>query len=147
MLLYFDRKSFFSFSREKIIAFDFRLLINVKNLATNGRVVFVNVDLNEGHGYDPSTGISIHRHNRRMWISREIPVNFTWKFSRELSSKSEIYVNFTLKSHEFHVKVWFTWNSRENNYLNFCKIDSVQERRIKIFVKNLSDVPSVLKMR
>ena len=61
MSLYFDRKSFFSFSREKIIAFDFRLSINVKILATNGRVVFATVELNEGYGYDPSTRIFIAR--------------------------------------------------------------------------------------
>ena len=29
------------------------------NLATNGRVVFATVDLNEGNGHDPSTGIFI----------------------------------------------------------------------------------------
>ena len=48
-------------------------------------------------------------HVKFMWISREffhvnwaVKVNFTWIFSREI-----------------HVNFWFTWNSRENNYLNF----------------------------
>ena len=44
---------------KKVVAFDVRLSSNVNNLATNGRVVFATVDLNEGHGYDPSTGIFI----------------------------------------------------------------------------------------
>ena len=39
------------------VAFDVRLGKHVNNLAKNGRVVFGTVDLNEGNGYDPSTGI------------------------------------------------------------------------------------------
>ena len=40
-----------------VVAFDVRLKNHVNNLATNGRVVFGIEDLNEGNGYDPSTGI------------------------------------------------------------------------------------------
>ena len=40
-----------------VVAFDVRLKNLVNNLATNGRVVFEIEDLNEGNGYDPSTGI------------------------------------------------------------------------------------------
>nr|XP_022303152.1 collagen alpha-2(VIII) chain-like [Crassostrea virginica] len=39
------------------VAFDVRLGKHVNNLAKKGRVVFGTVDLNEGKGYDPSTGI------------------------------------------------------------------------------------------
>ena len=42
---------------KKVVAFDVRLNHHVTNIATNGRVVFGTVDLNEGKGYDPSTGI------------------------------------------------------------------------------------------
>ena len=59
--LFWQEVFFFSFSREKIIAFDFRLSINVKIIATNGRVIFATVELNEGYGYDPSTRIFIAR--------------------------------------------------------------------------------------
>ena len=46
------------FNKKKtVVAFDVRLNHYVNNLATNGRVVFETVDLNEGKGYDPSTGI------------------------------------------------------------------------------------------
>ena len=44
-------------SEKQVVAFDVRLVSNVNNLATNGRVIFGTVDLNEGKGYDPSTGI------------------------------------------------------------------------------------------
>mmetsp|Transcript_1579 Transcript_1579/g.2446 ORF Transcript_1579/g.2446 Transcript_1579/m.2446 type:complete len:183 (-) Transcript_1579:41-589(-) len=44
-------------SEKKVVAFDVRLKNHVNNLATNGRVVFGIEDLNEGNGYDPSTGI------------------------------------------------------------------------------------------
>lgn len=40
-----------------MVAFDARLNRRVTNLAKNGRVVFGNVDLNEGLGYNASTGI------------------------------------------------------------------------------------------
>ena len=40
-----------------IVAFDVRLSSNVNSLATNGRVVFATVDLNEGKGYNSSNGI------------------------------------------------------------------------------------------
>uniref|UniRef100_A0A8W8P0L0 C1q domain-containing protein n=1 Tax=Magallana gigas TaxID=29159 RepID=A0A8W8P0L0_MAGGI len=39
------------------IAFDARLGKNIRNLATKGRVVFDTVNLNQGLGYDASTGI------------------------------------------------------------------------------------------
>ena len=42
---------------KNVVAFDVRLKGDVTNLATNERVVFATVDLNEGKGYDPSTGI------------------------------------------------------------------------------------------
>ena len=48
---------FFHVLEKKVAAFDVRLSNHVINLATNGRVVFGTVDLNEGKGYDPSTGI------------------------------------------------------------------------------------------
>ena len=44
-------------SEKQVVAFDVRLVSNVNNLATNGRVIFGTVDLNEGKGYDSSTGI------------------------------------------------------------------------------------------
>nr|XP_022310755.1 collagen alpha-1(X) chain-like [Crassostrea virginica] len=44
-------------SGKKVVAFDVRLSHHVNNLGSHGRVVFDTVDLNEGHGYDPSTGI------------------------------------------------------------------------------------------
>ena len=46
-------------SETKVVAFDVRLTKQVKNLAKNERVVFGTVDLNEGKGYNPSTGIFI----------------------------------------------------------------------------------------
>ena len=49
--------SLFYFLEKNVVAFDVRLKSIVNNLATNGRVVFEMVDLNEGKGYDPSTGI------------------------------------------------------------------------------------------
>ena len=42
---------------EEKIAFDVRLKSDVKDLANKGRVVFATVDLNEGKGYNSSTGI------------------------------------------------------------------------------------------
>ena len=39
---------------------------------------------------------AVHRQNRRMWISREIHVNFTWTW------REKIHVNFT-------VTAQFTW--------------------------------------
>ena len=39
------------------MAFDVRLTSNVNNLATNGRIIFGTVDLNEGKGYNSLTGI------------------------------------------------------------------------------------------
>ena len=56
ILLYFDKLSF-SFLEKKVVAFNVRLKNSVNGLATNGRVVFANVDLNEWKGYDSSTGI------------------------------------------------------------------------------------------
>ena len=53
----FWRDIFFHVLEDKNIAFDVRLKSDVRNIATNGRVVFGMVDLNEGKGYDPSTGI------------------------------------------------------------------------------------------
>lgn len=54
-------KLFFSFTNlildHRVVAFDARLNRRVSNLARNGRVVFGNVDLNEGLGYNASTGI------------------------------------------------------------------------------------------
>ena len=44
-------------SETKVVAFDVRLTKQIKNLAKNERVVFGTVDLNEGKGYNPSTGI------------------------------------------------------------------------------------------
>ena len=55
-LIYFDRM-FFYLLEKAVVAFDVRLKNHVNNLATNGRVVFGIEDLNEGNGYDPSTGI------------------------------------------------------------------------------------------
>ena len=78
------------------------------------------------------------KYKRRNWISVQKDFPIKGKFSSELSSKSEIYVNF---SREFHTN----FGLREN-YLNFCGIESAQERRKKTFCLNLSDVPSVLKM-
>ena len=49
---------YFHLLKEKVVAFDIRLKSTV-NLATNGRVVFATVDLNEGNGYVPSNGIFI----------------------------------------------------------------------------------------
>lgn len=43
--------------KKKVVAFDVRLKNYINNLATNGRVVFEMVDLNEGKGYDHSNGI------------------------------------------------------------------------------------------
>nr|XP_034325206.1 uncharacterized protein LOC105348818 isoform X2 [Crassostrea gigas] len=41
----------------RVVAFDVRLKDNKRNLATKARVVFETVDLNEGQGYNVSTGI------------------------------------------------------------------------------------------
>ena len=50
------RGCLFYLLEKDVVAFDVRLKKDV-NLATNGRVVFGIEDLNEGNGYDPSTGI------------------------------------------------------------------------------------------
>ena len=42
---------------KKVVAFDVRLTKPIKNLAAKGRVIFGMVELNEGKGYDPLTGI------------------------------------------------------------------------------------------
>ncbi|XP_052701490.1 complement C1q tumor necrosis factor-related protein 2-like isoform X2 [Crassostrea angulata] len=41
----------------RVVAFDVRLKDHKRNLATKARVVFETVDLNEGQGYNASTGI------------------------------------------------------------------------------------------
>lgn len=41
----------------RVVAFDVRLKNHKRNLATKARVVFETVDLNEGLGYDASTGV------------------------------------------------------------------------------------------
>ncbi|XP_052717940.1 cerebellin-3-like isoform X2 [Crassostrea angulata] len=41
----------------RVVAFDVRLKNQKRNLATKARVVFETVDLNEGLGYDASTGV------------------------------------------------------------------------------------------
>ncbi|XP_078322164.1 uncharacterized protein LOC144621963 [Crassostrea virginica] len=46
-----------SYTEKRVVAFDVRLKYNVSNLATNGRIVFGTVDLNEGKSYNPSNGI------------------------------------------------------------------------------------------
>nr|XP_022308159.1 cerebellin-3-like [Crassostrea virginica] len=46
-----------SYTEKRIVAFDVRPTNDVNNLATNGRVVFGTVDLNEAKGYNPSNGI------------------------------------------------------------------------------------------
>uniref|UniRef100_K1RWF3 Uncharacterized protein n=1 Tax=Magallana gigas TaxID=29159 RepID=K1RWF3_MAGGI len=46
-----------SLQNRRMVAFDARLNRRVNNLGKNGRVVFGNVDLNEGLGYNASTGI------------------------------------------------------------------------------------------
>ena len=51
------RGCLFYLLEKAVVAFDVRLKNMVNNLATNGRVVFEIEDLNEGNGYDPSTGI------------------------------------------------------------------------------------------
>ena len=56
ILLFFTRCVFHLLGK-KVVAFDVRLTHHVNNIASRGRVVFGTVDLNEGHGYDPSTGI------------------------------------------------------------------------------------------
>ena len=56
-LLYFEIVFLLYTLEKKVVAFDVRLKNHIANLATNGRVVFGPVDLNEGNGYDPSTGI------------------------------------------------------------------------------------------
>nr|XP_022304471.1 complement C1q tumor necrosis factor-related protein 2-like [Crassostrea virginica] len=53
----FVKKSCNSGSERNVVAFDVRLKNDVNNLASNVRVVFGTVDLKEGIGYDPSTGI------------------------------------------------------------------------------------------
>ena len=84
----------------------------------------------------------LHRQNRRMCISRENHMNFTWKLIRELNNKNDIHMIFlwtyTWISHEFHVKLCFTQCSHEYtcNYLNFCGIVSDQKREIKILKKS-----------
>nr|XP_022310563.1 complement C1q tumor necrosis factor-related protein 3-like [Crassostrea virginica] len=45
-----------SYSDKKVVAFDVRLNGHIRNLGTNGRIVFETVGLNEGKGYDHSTG-------------------------------------------------------------------------------------------
>ena len=50
------RGCLFYLLEKAVVAFDVRLKKDI-NLATNGRVVFGIEDLNEGNGYDPSTGI------------------------------------------------------------------------------------------
>uniref|UniRef100_A0A8W8HXK8 C1q domain-containing protein n=1 Tax=Magallana gigas TaxID=29159 RepID=A0A8W8HXK8_MAGGI len=44
-------------TNHRAVAFDVRLKDHKRNLATKARVVFKTVDLNEGFGYDASTGI------------------------------------------------------------------------------------------
>ena len=53
----FWKNVFVNISEKKVVAYDARLTNDVNNLATNGRVIFGTVGLNEGNGYDPSTGI------------------------------------------------------------------------------------------
>nr|XP_022304100.1 uncharacterized protein LOC111111409 isoform X1 [Crassostrea virginica] len=55
----FAKKPCNSETETKVVAFDVRLTKQVKNLAKNERVVFGTVDLNEGKGYNSSTGIFI----------------------------------------------------------------------------------------
>ena len=61
MITYFDYSiltgCLFHLLEKKVITFDIRLESDLRNLATNRRVVFTTIDLNEGKGYDLSTGI------------------------------------------------------------------------------------------
>lgn len=64
---------------KKVVAFDVRLTKPIKNLAAKERVIFGMVELNEGKGYDPSTGIFTAQPREymfligRLWPDKEKP--------------------------------------------------------------------------
>ncbi|XP_048753241.2 cerebellin-3-like [Ostrea edulis] len=52
-----------SITRESMVAFDVRLRNHKKNLGKGSKVVFETVDLNEGRGYDASSGVFTAPHS------------------------------------------------------------------------------------
>ncbi|XP_078322005.1 complement C1q tumor necrosis factor-related protein 3-like isoform X2 [Crassostrea virginica] len=85
------------------VAFDVRLAKDVSDLAKNGRVLFGTVDLNEGKGYDPSTGIftapsaglyvfdwtTMTHQGRDVYTSLIVNGSFkSWNHCRDSSSKT-----------------------------------------------------------
>ena len=52
-----SKRNLFHIYERKVVAFDVLPKNDGNNLAMNALVVFGILDLNEGHGYDPSTGI------------------------------------------------------------------------------------------
>ena len=99
-----EYKSIFTYYLDPIsVAFDVRLAKDVSDLAKNGRVVFGTVDLNEGNGYDPSTGIftapsaglyvfdwtTMTHQGRDVYTSLIVNGSFkSWNHCRDSSSKT-----------------------------------------------------------
>lgn len=123
----------------RVVAFDVRLKDHQRNLAENARVVFETVDLNEGFGYDASTGIFTTPSSGIYvldWTTVTFPIQASytslvvndqfksWNYCRDVNSKTYLLCNkMTVvklkKGDKFWIGVFRRPTNLHNQYASF----------------------------